>query len=164
MRTAVRFAFVVALVLPAGCNYLTPKTYQLEQIHATYTTEWAQSQLPATSASGRSDPGNMNVDLADGGTRPTIDVTVRPFVSNFRAVRRQGPDQTLSLGRAGARRQQAAEKPKTDCHFATDHGDAFLKDGMMTESRNRVVPVRQGSLGPSRTRCHFFQSLTRVSL
>ncbi|MGE3164105.1 MAG: hypothetical protein AB7O52_04325 [Planctomycetota bacterium] len=39
--------FVLAVALVAlSCNALTPRTYQLEQIHSTYTQEWARTKLP----------------------------------------------------------------------------------------------------------------------
>ena len=57
MRTITRTTIFAAILLVAGCNLLTPKTYQLEQIHATYTSEWAQAQFPDGNAS-RAAPEN----------------------------------------------------------------------------------------------------------
>lgn len=37
----IRIVLLLLLVFPAGCS-LTPKTYQLEQIHQNYTTEWTE--------------------------------------------------------------------------------------------------------------------------
>ena len=42
MRLINRLALLLVLVFLAGCSSLTPKTYQLEQIHQNYTTEWAE--------------------------------------------------------------------------------------------------------------------------
>ncbi len=43
MKLINRLALLLILVSLTGCTVLTPKTYQLEQIHQNYTTEWAES-------------------------------------------------------------------------------------------------------------------------
>ena len=68
MRYAMRIGILAAVVLATlSCSALTPKTYQLEQIHQTYTAEWAQARLPdpksATSVQP-SETGSFNATLA----------------------------------------------------------------------------------------------------
>jgi len=46
MRLVIRITILFALLATLSCSALTPRTYQLEQIHQTYTTEWAQARLP----------------------------------------------------------------------------------------------------------------------
>lgn len=67
MRSAIRFAILIALFATLSCSALTPKTYQLEQIHETYTAEWARAKLPDPNTSTPSQPsesGAFNATLA----------------------------------------------------------------------------------------------------
>lgn len=63
MSTFFRFACLAALVTALGCNALTPKTYQLEQIHQTYTEEWVHAELPRQ---GATPPGPSNAGAFKG--------------------------------------------------------------------------------------------------
>lgn len=49
MKKTNRFFWLLVLVFLTGCSALTPKTYQLEQIHQNYTAEWAEWSLDALS-------------------------------------------------------------------------------------------------------------------
>jgi hypothetical protein len=50
MKAAMRFTLLATLLLLVGCRFLTPQTWQLEQIHQTYTAEWSKAELPAAAA------------------------------------------------------------------------------------------------------------------
>jgi len=65
MKLFNRLALLLFLVFLAGCATLTPKTYQLEQIHQNYATEWAEWSVSALSPSG------TNPTVVDGSGRFT---------------------------------------------------------------------------------------------
>lgn len=48
MSTARAPLLLTLLCALAGCAALTPQTYQLEQIHQTYTSEWVWTKMRAT--------------------------------------------------------------------------------------------------------------------
>lgn len=56
MSTARAPLLLTLLCALAGCAALTPQTYQLEQIHQTYTSEWVDAEFPPPSQQ----PGAVN--------------------------------------------------------------------------------------------------------
>lgn len=49
MRKNHRLILLVLLALVPACNFLTPRTYDLQRVHETYTEEWAAQAFPAAS-------------------------------------------------------------------------------------------------------------------
>jgi hypothetical protein len=58
MRQVIRIGFLAVVLATLSCSTLTPKAYQLEQIHQTYTAEWARAKLPDPGAAAPS-PANQ---------------------------------------------------------------------------------------------------------
>lgn len=67
-RLALLLVLVSLMVLMTGCNALTPKTYQLEQIHQNYTMEWAEWSPLALSLAG----ANPAIKIGEGSFKKTL--------------------------------------------------------------------------------------------